>query len=384
MIPYSRQDITKEDVNHVIETLKSDFLTQGPAVPLFEKKLCNYTDAKYAVAVNSATAALHIACLSLNLKAGDIVWTSPISFVSSANCAIYCGALVEFVDVNSDTALMSVEALKSKLIKARQQGKLPKIVIPVHFAGQSCDMKEIYKLSQEYNFQIIEDAAHAVGASYENRAVGCCQYSDITVFSFHPVKIITTGEGGVALTVSKELAERMRLFRSHGITRDSEQMTKPEGMDWYYEQISIGFNYRMSDIHASIGISQLDRVDNYIERRSEIALWYDEKLKNISVKPLVQITGNKSSYHLYVIRIKNGENERNRIFNYLRKHNILVNLHYIPIYRQPFYINNLNYKKLSGAEVYFKSALSLPIFPTITQQELNKVVTILSNSIKDL
>jgi len=371
VIPYGKQDITQEDIDSVIKILKSDFLTQGPAVPHFEKSLCNFSGSEYAIAMNSCTSALHVACLSLDLKAGDIVWTSPISFVASANCALYCGASVDFVDVDPNTALISIDALKSKLIDAKQQGKLPKIVIPVHFAGQSCDMKEINKLGKEFNFKIIEDAAHAIGGKYFDKNIGCCYYSDITIFSFHPVKIITTGEGGAALTNNKYLAERMRLLRSHGITRDKKQMVNDNCMGWYYEQISLGFNYRMTDLHAAIGISQLNRIDQYLEKRFEIAKWYDDKFKNISVNPLVQQKGNKSSYHLYIIRVKKGEAERNNLYNFLVDNGISANLHYIPIYRQPFFKQNI---RLSGAEEYYKSAISLPIFPSLSQEKLEKIV----------
>jgi len=371
MIPYGKQDITQEDIDSVIKILKSDFLTQGPTVSHFEKSLCNFSKSEYAIAMNSCTSALHVACLSLDLKAGDIVWTSPISFVASANCALYCGASIDFVDVDPNTALMNIEALESKLIDAKQKGKLPKIVIPVHFAGQSCDMKEINKLSKEFNFKIIEDAAHAIGGKYFDKNIGCCFYSDITIFSFHPVKIITTGEGGAALTNNKHLAEKMRLLRSHGITRDQKKMLNDNKMNWYYEQISLGFNYRMTDIHAAIGISQLNRINKYLEKRSEIAKWYDNKFKNISVNPLVQREYNKSSYHLYVIRVTKGETERNNLYNFLVDNGISANLHYIPIYRQPFFKQNI---RLSGAEEYYKTAISLPIFPSLSQEKLEKIV----------
>ena len=371
MIPYGRQEITEKDIEAVVDVLRSDFLTQGSVVPEFEHKLCEYTGVENAVVVNSCTSALHIACLALNLGPRDILWTSPISFVASANCGLYCGALVDFVDIDPDTALMSVKELESKLEQAKHQGKLPKILIPVHFAGQSCDMKAISKLAEKYNFRIIEDAAHAIGASYLDKNVGSCQYSDITVFSFHPVKVITTGEGGAALTSSTELAEKMKLLRSHGITRDSEKMTNPKGKSWYYEQISLGFNYRMSDFQAALGISQLNRLDKYVEKRSEIAHWYDDQFKNILVNPLIQAKYGKSSHHLYVIRVKNREGERDRLYKYLRKNDIYVNLHYMPIYRQPYFNRKI---RLLGAEEYYKSAISLPIFPTIGKNNLKKVM----------
>ena len=371
MIPYGRQEITEKDIKAVVDVLRSDFLTQGSVVPKFEHKLCTYTGVENAVAVNSCTSALHIACLALNLGPGDILWTSPISFVASANCGLYCGASVDFVDVDPNTALMSVKALESKLEQAKQQSKLPKILIPVHFAGQSCDMKAISKLGEKYNFRIIEDAAHAIGSSYLNKNVGSCQYSDITVFSFHPVKIITTGEGGAALTSSTELAEKMRLLRSHGITRDSEKMINPKERDWYYEQISLGFNYRMSDIQAALGISQLSRLDEYVAKRSEIAHWYNDRFKDVPVDSLAQEENGESSHHLYVIRVKGGEDKRDKLYDYLKKNDISVNLHYFPIYKQPFFDTKI---KLIGAEAYYKSAISLPIFPTIGKNNLKKVM----------
>jgi UDP-4-amino-4,6-dideoxy-N-acetyl-beta-L-altrosamine transaminase len=380
MIPYGKQDVTKEDIKSVVNILNSDFLTQGPAVPLFEKSLCDYTGAEYSIAVNSATSALHIACLSLDLKKGDILWTSAISFVASANCAIYCGAEVDFVDVDSDSGLMSVDALRSKLLKAKSANTLPKIVIPVHLAGQSCNMKEIFKLSKEFNFRIIEDAAHAIGAEYFDKKVGSCVFSDISIFSFHPVKIITTAEGGAALTNNKELADRMGLFRSHGITRDKKLMNKSHNENWYYEQISLGFNYRMSDIHAALGRSQMQRINSFIKKRSEIAKWYDLQFENTPIKNLSQIEGSKSSYHLYIVRILKGKIERDKLYNLLNSSGIKANLHYIPIYRHPFFNRKT---RLFGAEEYYKSAISLPIYPNISNQSLSTIVNkILENTAK--
>jgi UDP-4-amino-4,6-dideoxy-N-acetyl-beta-L-altrosamine transaminase len=370
-IPYGRQDITEKDIESVVKVLRSDFLTQGPAVPKFEKKLCNYTGSKYAVAVNSCTSALHIACLALDLGPGDVLWTSPITFVASANCALYCGATVDFVDIDPDTALMSVQALKDKLQEAEKNGILPKIIIPVHFSGQSCDMKDISELGKKYGFKIIEDAAHAIGASYLASKIGSCQYSDVVVFSFHPVKIITTGEGGAALTNSLEVANKMRLLRSHGITRNPKEMINHKEGDWFYEQISLGFNYRMSDIQAALGSSQLSRLNEYVTRRSEIACWYDSQFENIPIDPLIQKKDRKSSYHLYVIRVKNKKSERDRLYEYLKNKNICVNLHYIPIYRQPFF-NMKN--RLPGSEKHYETAISLPIFPTISNANLKKIV----------
>jgi UDP-4-amino-4,6-dideoxy-N-acetyl-beta-L-altrosamine transaminase len=371
MIPYGRQEITEKDIESVVDVLRSDFLTQGSVVPKFEHKLCEYTGAENAIAVNSCTSALHIACLALNLGPGDILWTSPISFVASANCGLYCGASVDFVDIDPNTALLSIKKLEEKLQYAKKKGKLPKIVIPVHFGGQPCDMKEIYALSKKYNFKIIEDAAHAIGAKYQDKLIGSCQYSDITVFSFHPVKIITTGEGGVAMTNNLQLSDRMRLLRSHGITRDVSKMkNKPDGA-WYYEQIDLGFNYRMTDIQAALGISQLNRIEQYVSRRNEIAEWYNKKFRTTDISPLMQKMGRSSAYHLYVILIKGGRQQRDVLYNYLLKNDIGVNLHYIPVYKHPFFNKN---SCLENAEYYYKHAISLPIYPTISSKDLNKVV----------
>ena len=372
MIPYGRQDITDEDIEEVVNVLRSDFLTQGPAVPLFEQKLCSYTGARYSVAVNSCTSALHIACLALGLGPGDILWTSPITFVASANCALYCGATVDFVDIEKDTALMSVEKLSAKLEEAEKKGKLPKIIIPVHFAGQPSDMEEIHVLSKQYGFRIIEDAAHAIGAKYKNKPVGNCQYSDITVFSFHPVKIITTGEGGAAMTNSPQLAEKMKLLRGHGITRDSSKMYRNIDISWYYEQISLGFNYRMTDIQAALGCSQLNRLEHYVSRRLEISNWYNEHLKNILVEPLICKDDRNSSHHLYVVKVIGGEHKRNYLYNELRKSGIGVNLHYIPIYMHPYYKGE--YSTFAGSEEYYSRAISLPIFPTMDFNNLKMIV----------
>jgi len=371
MIPYGRQEVTEKDIEAVIKVLRSDYLTQGPAVPVFEERLCDYTGANHVVALNSCTSALHVACLALELGLGDILWTSPITFVASANCAHYCGASVDFVDIEPDTALMSVKKLEEKLIIAEKEGRLPKIVIPVHFAGQSCDMEVIHALSQKYGFRIIEDAAHAIGARYRGEPVGNCRYSDITVFSFHPVKIITTGEGGAALTNNIELANCMKLLRSHGITREQDKMKKISEGSWYYEQISLGFNYRMTDFQAALGISQLSRLNEYVAKRSEIASWYDNNFKTLPVNPLIQNKDVESSYHLYVVRIKNGKEERNKFYRHLRDNDIFVNLHYIPIYRQPYY---QGYEFLENAEKYYQETVSLPIFPTIKQIDLSKIV----------
>ncbi len=379
MTPYGKQEITSDDIESVVKVLKSDFLTQGPAVPQFEKALCDYAGSSYAVAVNSCTSALHIACLALGLTSKDIVWTSPITFVASANCARYCGASVDFVDVDPETALMSVDKLREKLIEASKNNRLPKIVIPVHFAGQPCDMKEIYVLSKEYGFKIIEDAAHAIGAKYQGKLIGCCQYSDITVFSFHPVKIITTGEGGCALTNDKSLADRMTLYRSHGITRDPEQMTKISKEKWYYEQTCLGFNYRLTDIQAALGSSQLARINDIVRKRTKIADWYDKNINLGLLSPLTRKENRESSHHLYVLIIKKGGVDRDKVYRHLIDSGIGVNLHYIPVYRQPYFNMKI---RLPGAEQYYKSAISLPIFPAIGEKKLSKIVREIENICK--
>ena len=374
MIPYGKQDITEEDIEAVVKVMRSDFLTQGPVVPKFEEELCNYTGAKHAVAVNSCTSALHIACLSLGLEPGGILWTSPITFVASANCALYCGASVDLVDIDIDTALMSISHLKSKLERAKKDGKLPKIVVPVHFSGQSCDMQEIHSLSKEYGFYIVEDAAHAIGGSYKDEKIGCCKYSDITVFSFHPVKIITTGEGGAALTNNSKLAKNMELLRSHGITRDIHQMNEKSSNPWYYEQITLGYNYRMTDIQAALGVSQLNIIDEYISKRAEIANYYDKVFRNTKVFPLIVKTDRSSSNHLYVIRVS--KKIRNILFDKLIETGIGVNLHYIPLYKQPYFELNGTF---SEAEKYYSSAISIPIFPLLPVNKVRYIAnTILS------
>ena len=381
MIPYGRQDITQADINSVIKVLQSDFLTQGPQVPKFEKVVSQYCNVKYALATNSATSALHLACLSLGLNNNDWLWTTSITFVASANCGLYCGAKVDFVDVNPATYNLCPEALKKKLIKAKELGKLPKIVIPVHLCGQSCDMKSIYKLSKEYGFKIIEDASHAIGGKYLNEPIGNCKYSDITVFSFHPVKIITTGEGGMALTNNNKLFKRMSLLRSHGITRDPSQMTKQADGDWYYQQIELGYNYRMTDIQAALGVSQLKRLDDYVSRRHELSTRYNELLKDFPLVIPYQHNDGYSAFHLYIIRLKN-KNKHKQVFEYLRKNGIGVNLHYIPVYHQPYY-EAMGFKKgyCLEAENYYNEAISLPMYATLSEVEQDKVVAVLHKAL---
>lgn len=377
MIPYGRQDVTQEDVDAVVDVLRSDFLTQGSKVPLFEKNVSEYCKVNYAVSTNSATSALHLACLALNLSPGDWLWTTPITFVASANCGLYCGAKVDFVDIDPKTYNMSIESLKHKLLNAKINGRLPKVIIPVHFAGQSCDMREIYALSKQYGFKIIEDASHAIGGKYQNTSIGSCKYSDITVFSFHPVKIITTGEGGMAVTNQEEVASKMRRLCSHGITRNPNLMSRlPEG-SWYYEQIDLGFNYRMTDIQAALGVSQINRIDDYIKKRENIAARYNKELSKLPITIPYQEVGNFSSWHLYVIRLQTKFLNKNhaQIFQSLRDEGIGVNLHYIPIHTQPYY------KKLGfgegdfpHAELYYQEAISLPIYPTLDKYQQNSVI----------
>ena len=348
MIPYGRQEITEDDIAEVEKVLRSDFLTQGPAVPRFEKSVADYCGASHAIAVNSATSALHIACLALDLGPGDWLWTSPNTFVASANCGRYCNADIDFVDIDPKTYNMSVDALSEKLIQAEKLGKLPKIVIPVHFAGQPCDMPSIYELSKRYGFKIIEDASHAIGASYNKVKVGSCTHSDITVFSFHPVKIITSAEGGMSLTNEKNIYDKMSRLRTHGITNDKTKMEdRPKDEIWNYQQIDLGFNYRMNDIQATLGLNQMKRLDEYVKRRHKLAKYYDIELKDLSLTLPWQTTDFYSSYHLYPILVKNDSDSKiqKHIFEELKKNDIGVNLHYIPVHRHPYY-NNLGLKKM--------------------------------------
>ena len=373
MIPYGKQDIRSGDVETVLDVLNSDFLTQGPMVPRFEKAISEVGGAKYATAVNSATSALHIACLALDLRPGDSLWTVPNTFVASANCALYCGANVDFVDIDPKTSNMSVELLESKLMASKKSGLLPKIVIPVHLTGEPCDMAAIKRLSNKYGFKIIEDASHAIGGKYHDKPVGSCEYSDITVFSFHPVKIVTTGEGGAALTNSAELDQKLKLLRSHGITRDQKFMCNINEAGWYYEQIALGFNYRMTDIHAALGLSQLSRLEEYINKRHDIANIYDAQFEQTRIQKPYRNPNNKSALHLYVVQVD--PQKHNYVFHSLRKENIGVNLHYIPIHTQPYYQNlGFSWGDFPNSEAYYKKAISLPIYPKLSKDELNSVI----------
>ena len=379
-VPYGRQSVNSRDVISVLSTLLSAHLTQGPAVDRFESSLDSTFSAKHAIAVNSATSALHLACMALGVDEGDLVWTSAVTFVASANCAMYCGADVDFVDIDSKTYNMLPEALETKLKAASRAGRLPKVVIPVHLTGQPCDMKAIHELSKKYGFSIIEDASHATGASYLGSPIGSCDFSDITVFSFHPVKIITTGEGGAALTNSPRLADKIRQLRSHGITRDRGQFTLASQPSFYYEQQDLGYNYRMTDIQAALGISQLNRLDSFMKRRRQIASYYDFKFRDHDMVSPFQHPDGNSSWHLYVVRIpsRDGKNSRNQIFESLRGLGIGVNLHYIPVYRHPYYAKlGYNPESFPNSEAYYAEAISLPIFPALKQREQDQVVSAL-------
>lgn len=383
MIPYGRQDINQQDIDAVIDVLKSDFLTQGPQVVVFEQAVIDACGAQYAVAVNSATSALHIACIALGLGEGDYLWTTPNTFVASANCGLYCDAQVDFVDIDPQTYNMCTKELEKKLILAEKSGKLPKIVVPVHFSGQPCDMETIHNLSKQYGFKIIEDASHAIGGKYKGEPIGNCRYSDITVFSFHPVKIVTTAEGGIAVTNDAQLAQKLELLRSHGITRDANLMTKPADGPWYYEQIDLGLNYRMTDLQAALGVSQMQRLHSFVAKRHELAQRYNELLKDLSVTIPWQHNDSYSGLHLYVIRLQLDKISKTHleVFEEMRAAGILVNLHYIPVHMQPYY-QDLGFEvgQFPQAEQYYKEAMSIPMFPTMTVEQQDTVV----NKLKEL
>jgi UDP-4-amino-4,6-dideoxy-N-acetyl-beta-L-altrosamine transaminase len=372
MIPYGRQSISESDIQAVVDVLNSELLTQGPIVPAFEEAICEYTGAKYGVAVNSGTSALHVACLALGLGKGDWLWTTPITFVASANCALYCEAGVDFVDIDPATWNMSIAALEEKLAEAKQKNRLPKVVVPVHLCGLPCDMSAIRKLSEEYGFYVIEDASHAIGGSYQSEPIGSCSYSDITIFSFHPVKTITSGEGGMAVTNDKGLARKMGLLRSHGITRDVDLMTREPDGPWYYEQVDLGFNYRLTDIHAALGLSQFHRLDNFVQRRHQIAEQYDSLLADLPVKAQRRPNGHYSGMHLYVIRLQTTQltKSHRQIFEELRS-DILVNLHYIPVHLQPWY-RKMGFSEgdFPESENYYKQAITIPCYPALTDDQV--------------
>ncbi|NRA81714.1 MAG: UDP-4-amino-4,6-dideoxy-N-acetyl-beta-L-altrosamine transaminase [Pseudoalteromonas sp.] len=376
VIPYGKQSISQDDINAVIDVLKSDWLTQGPAVPAFESAIAEYCGAHYACATNSATSALHIACLALGVGKGDIVWTSPISFVASSNCALYCGADIDFVDIDLETGNMSVAALQEKLTLAKQNQQLPKVVIPVHLAGQSCDMAAINALAKEYGFKVIEDASHAIGSKYKDKPVGSCVYSDITVFSFHPVKIITSAEGGMAVTNCAELNKKMSRLRSHGITNIPEEMTESSHGPWYYQQLELGFNYRMTDMQAALGLSQLKQLDNFVSVRNDIATTYNHAFANSTLAHLTQSDDCYSSYHLYIVRLTQCDVEKHKsVITGMREQGIIAHLHYIPIHLQPYY-QALGFSDgdFPNAESYYKQAVTIPLHPTMTADEQQFVI----------
>lgn len=384
MIPYGRQEITQADIDAVVGVLKSDYLTQGPMVPRFEEAVAAYCGATHALAVNSATSALHIACLALGLGPGDRLWTTPITFVASANCGLYCGAQVDFVDIDPHTYNICPRALERKLVEAERTGSLPKVVVPVHLCGQPCDMQAIHSLAQRFGFKVIEDASHAIGGKYRGEPIGNCRYSDITVFSFHPVKIITTAEGGMTLTNDPKLAERMGLLRSHGITRDPALMTKEPDGPWYYQQVALGFNYRMTDLQAALGVSQVERLDDYVARRHYLAKRYDRLLNPLPVSTPWQHPDSYSGLHLYVIRLNLNTIVRGHreVFEALRCQGIGVNLHYIPVHTQPYYQGmGFGFGQFPEAERYYAEAISLPMYPTMTEAQQDRVVDAVAGAV---
>lgn len=379
-IPYGRQWIDADDIEAVIDVLRSDWLTQGPAIERFEQEVARYCGSAHAVAVSNGTAALHLACLALNVGPGDTVWTTPNTFVASANCALYCGASVDFVDIDPRSFNLAPDLLAAKLEKAERQGRLPKVVVPVDFGGQPCQLKEIALLAKRYGFRVLEDASHALGAEYFGTKVGSNSYSDITVFSFHPVKIMTTGEGGMALTNDSELARRLRLLRTHGITRDPAAMSRPSEGRWYYEQLELGFNYRMTDIQAALGASQLQKVDQFIARRRQLVRKYDEALQGLPLRPAEQLEGCRSAFHLYVVCLEQEKASRRDIFSRLRQAGIGVNVHYIPVHIQPYY-KRLGFKPedFPNALRYYNGAISLPLYYGLTDEQQEYVI----NNVKE-
>ena len=383
MIYYGKQSISEEDIEAVVDVLKSDLITQGPIVQTFEANMCEYTGATYSVACSHGTAALHLACLALGVGSGDLVWTSPNSFVASANCALYCGAEIDFVDIDKQTLNISVQELSEKLKLAKKYQKLPKVLIVVHFAGNPCDMSAIKKLADEYSFFIIEDASHALGSSYKGHKIGDCFYSDITTFSFHPVKSITTGEGGMLMTNSQELAAKAKLLAGHGITRNHDEFENQLEGEWFYEQKALGFNYRITDIQAALGVSQLKRLDEFVLKRQAIARFYDRELANLPLGIQKATEDSSSAHHLYTISIQGADlAEKKDFYRAMESKGVVCNSHYIPIHLQPFY-RDMGFKKGSfpQAEHYYESSLSLPIYPTLTRDSQKKVVDVLNFAI---
>jgi UDP-4-amino-4,6-dideoxy-N-acetyl-beta-L-altrosamine transaminase len=376
-IPYGKQDISEADIAAVVEVLRSDRITQGPAIERFEQAVADYCGVRYAVAVSSATAGLHLSALALGVDSDSLLWTSPNTFVASANCGRYCGADVDFVDIDSQTYNLSVEALEKKLVRAQSRGKLPTVVVPVHLAGQSCAMESISGLANTYGFRVIEDASHAIGAQYQGKPVGCCEYSDMAVFSFHPVKIITTGEGGMVVTNQEDLYRKLLRLRSHGITRDPQVMTETSHGGWYYQQLELGFNYRLTDIQAALGASQMQRLDKFVDRRRFLAQRYSELLQDLPLKLPGQHPQTNSSWHLYIIRLQLDKINKThqQVFQELREANIGVNLHYIPVHTQPYYQQlGFQWGDFPEAEQYYREAISIPLYYGLTDTDQEKVV----------
>lgn len=385
MIYYGKQSINEADIKAVVDVLQSDFLTQGPVLERFEKKVAEYCGAKYAVAVTNATSALHIACRAAGLGKGDVLWTSPITFTASANCGRYCGADVDFVDIDAATYNMSVDELSNKLQESKAAGRLPKVVVPVHLAGQSCDMKRIHELSVEYGFTVLEDASHAIGADYLDTRVGSCAYSDMAVFSFHPVKIITTGEGGMVLTNNEDLYKKLCLYRSHGITRDASLMTHEPDGPWYYQQIDLGYNYRMTEIQAALGFSQMDRLDEFVDRRRYLVNRYNELLQDLPVVIPQVLEGANPSWHLYMVRVDFSKAKQDKVqfFAEMKKRGIVLNLHYIPVHTQPYY-QKLGFKQgdFPKSEKYYEEIFTLPLYYALTEEQQDDVVAALRDCLK--
>jgi UDP-4-amino-4,6-dideoxy-N-acetyl-beta-L-altrosamine transaminase len=396
MIPYGHQDVDQADIDAVVQVLRSDFLTQGPAVTRFEQCIAERVHAKYAVAVNSATSALHVACMALGVGPGDCLWTVPNTFVASANCGRYCGADVDFVDIDPHTWNLSIPRLAERLAQAKTSGRLPKVLVPVHFAGQPTEQEAIWELAQRYGVRVLEDASHAVGASRNGEPVGSCRWSDITVFSFHAVKIITSGEGGMALTNDRDLADRMAMLRSHGITRDpalfrdaeqfGDTVPSARALPWYYEQRALGYNYRMTDIHAALGLSQLARLDRFVERRNALARRYDAALRTLPLQLPTVHRENISAFHLYVVRLKRNASAKTQrdVLTEMRERGIGVNLHYLPVHLQPYY-RDLGFTsgQYPEAEAYSESAITLPLYAAMTDHEQDQVVASLQQVLSD-
>jgi UDP-4-amino-4,6-dideoxy-N-acetyl-beta-L-altrosamine transaminase len=385
VIPYGRQWVDERDIRAVVNVLKSDYLTQGPVIEQFEGAVAKYCGAKYAVAVSSGTAALHLACLAVGLGKGDILWTSPNTFVASANCALYCGAKPDFVDIDSRTYNIRIDALERKLYEAEKDGRLPKVVVPVHFAGQSCDMEQIYHLGEKYKFTIIEDACHAIGGSYKGNKIGSCKFSDMAVFSFHPVKIVTTGEGGMVLTNRKDVYQKLIRLRTHGITRDNQFMEDKSDGPWCYQQIELGMNYRMTDIQAALGLSQLDSIDEFVVRRRELVYRYNELFSDFPLTIPWQYSDAHSAFHLYVVRLELEKIKKTRkeVFESLRRNGIGVNVHYIPVHTQPYYRRlGFSYGQFPEAEKYYEEAITLPLYPSMTYEEQDYIIDTLIRVLK--